>query len=424
MAVQTAKFEAATITTFYYAIEKGSNLSPNGNEDLREAMEKEYPGIPEAWYLSALKDAQELLKYLGYSEGNRDNSWKYAHFDGETQVIPRGDTTDVINYIWDSFDKKQKDVFKGKKDSWNTADVYMVKKSDEDKIKRNVNNLIGEFKDLEPSLLIGTVNSYMGDLLKKKILLPISLKAPTPNAAVKITETNVYTDTDALKGAVGKILTPLYTNMALKDVEKGKKSFDTNSLTFDAEFESGNIKKIYSYESKQSSVENHATEPRDKVLNLNTKKYIKAKARNGAIPAPKMAELVKEYTKEKINHIIPIRGGFSSAQISYWKKYIKDIVSKKDKNVPVNLGKMSIDGKKLSPENFIEQSISLDGGKAGGKNYDQQLRGKLRILRYIKMFLMASKSKKLPELITKVYFTSSKINFKEDDLGGPFIKIQ
>ena len=37
---------------------------------------------------------------------------------------------------------------------------------------------------------------------------------------------------------------------------------------------------------------------------------------------------------------------------------------------------------------------------------------------------MASKSKKLPELITKVYFTSSKINFKEDDLGGPFIKIQ
>ena len=300
----------------------------------------------------------------------------------------------------------------------------MVKKSDEDKIKRNVNNLIGEFKDLEPSLLIGTVNSYMGDLLKKKILLPISLKAPTPNAAVKITETNVYTDTDALKGAVGKILTPLYTNMALKDVEKGKKSFDTNSLTFDAEFESGNIKKIYSYESKQSSVENHATEPRDKVLNLNTKKYIKAKARNGAIPAPKMAELVKEYTKEKINHNIPIRGGFSSAQISYWKKYIKDIVSKKDKNVPVNLGKMSIDGKKLSPENFIEQSISLDGGKAGGKNYDQQLRGKLRILRYIKMFLMASKSKKLPELITKVYFTSSKINFKEDDLGGPFIKIQ
>ena len=64
MAVQTAKFEAATITTFYYAIEKGSNLSPNGNEDLREAMEKEYPGIPEAWYLSALKDAQELLKFV------------------------------------------------------------------------------------------------------------------------------------------------------------------------------------------------------------------------------------------------------------------------------------------------------------------------------------------------------------------------
>ncbi len=424
MAVQTANFEAATITTFYYAIHKGSNLSPNGNEDLREAMEKEYPNIPEAWYLSALKDAQELLKYLGYSEGNRDNSWKYAHFDGETKVIPRGDTTDIINFIWDSFDRKQKDIFKGKKDSWNTADVYMVKKSDENKIKRNINNLIDEFKDLEPSLLIGTVNSYMGDLLKKKILLPISLKAPTPNAAVKITETNVYTDTDALKGAVGKILSPLYTNMALKDVEKGKKSFDTNSLTFDAEFESGNIKKIYSYESKQSSVENHATEPRDKVLNLNTKKYIKAKARNGAIPAPKMAELVKEYTSEKINHNIPIRGGFSSAQISYWKKYIKDIVSKKDKNVPVNLGKMSIDGKKLSPENFIEQSIFLDEGKAGGKNYDQQLRGKLRILRYIKMFLMASKSKKLPELITKVYFTSSKINFKEDDLGGPFIKIQ
>ena len=59
-----------------------------------------------------------------------------------------------------------------------------------------------------------------------------------------------------------------------------------------------------------------------KLLNL-IKKYIgKQMLKWSYSYAPKMAELVKEYTSEKINDDIPIIGGLSSDEISYWKKYI------------------------------------------------------------------------------------------------------
>jgi len=48
----------------------------------------------------------------------------------------------------------------------------------------------------------------------------------------------------------------------------------------------------------------------------------------------------------------------------------------------------------------------------------------MRHLRYIKMYLDAEKQGKLGELVSHAYFLSSKMNIKQGDLAGPFIKVQ
>ena len=64
---------------------------------------------------------------------------------------------------------------------------------------------------------------------------------------------------------------------------------------------------------------NHATEPRDLVQGEN---ITTAAARNGSIPAPKMAKIGEDYSGEDINYNIPLNG-FTETQIKYWKNYIK-----------------------------------------------------------------------------------------------------
>ena len=55
------------------------------------------------------------MSYLGHRPGSKDTSWKYAHYDGRTSSIPAAATTDVLNYIWDSFGKEQKKLLQARK---------------------------------------------------------------------------------------------------------------------------------------------------------------------------------------------------------------------------------------------------------------------------------------------------------------------
>ena len=159
------------------------------------------------------------------------------------------------------------------------------------------------------------------------------------------------------------------------------------------------------------------------VLN-NKGKYTTAAARNGSIPAPKMADLVKKYTSEDLNHNIPLNRQLNEREVKYWQDYIKNIISGKRPSVPIDLGNFKINGKKVSPEEFIKMIALMDKGSPGGKNFDQKMRAKLRHLRYIKMFYEADKKSKLGELISHAYFLSSKMNIDQGDLAGPFIKVQ
>ena len=417
----TAKFEAATIACYYQAINDGQSTTPGLSPEMTKAMDQEYPGMSSEWREGILAGADALMKYIGHTPGTRDGSWLYAHYDGRVKTIPAGDQTDIINYIWDTFSREQKKIFSNKKDSWNTADVYMVKKADNAKMKRDVDNLRETFSDLDPEIYVGTVNRYMSQRLSAKVLLPISLKQKTRGADVKVTPTNLELGPDGLEVKDGHIETALKTVMDV--TERGGIDFAGNSLRFAARFEAGTYAKKYSWESKGSSKTADATEPRDLVLN-NKGKYTTATARNGSIPGPKMAELVHKYTGEDINHNIPMNRKLNDQETKYWQKYIEDIINHKRSNVPIDLGTFKISGKKVTPAEFIQGIALMDQGKPGGKNMDQKIRAKLRHLRYIKMFYEADKKGLLGELISHAYFLSSKMNISQEDLAGPFIKVQ
>ena len=262
----------------------------------------------------------------------------------------------------------------------------------------------------------------MAKLLDEKKFLGISLKQPTKNAAVNVTPTNVKLGPDGLEVKSGEVVTPLDTKMDVL-TRNNKQDFAGNSLRFNAKFEAGAYAKQYVWESKVSSGSNEATEPRDMALS-NKGKYIVAAARNGAIPAPKMAALVENYTGEKLNYNIPTSRKFNAAETKYWKDYLKSISTSKNKKVPISLGGYTIEGTAYSPEDFIARLFNLDDGNASGKTFATKIRSKMRHLRYIKMYLDAESEGKLGELISHAYFLSSKMNIKQGDLAGPFIKVQ
>ena len=97
-----------------------------------------------------------------------------------------------MSAIWNIFTPAQKKIFGNQKDSWNTADVFVVNSQKENQILKFIKGLQDEFNlPNAPEIFVGTLNVYMSKLVKDNDLLPISLKKQTKNAPVRVKETNV-----------------------------------------------------------------------------------------------------------------------------------------------------------------------------------------------------------------------------------------
>ena len=437
---KTKEQEQASLTTFYYAIEKGASLEPDVDEELKSAIFTVYPDCPDSWYNTFLKQARSLIKWLGHSEGSKDKTYLYARWgkggkSEKVSTIPRDRRTDIGDWIFEQFNKTQKQLFgsgTGVKDSWNPMDVYIVKKSDEASIKDSIlccikAEIAPDSRDAA-EMEVASINRYMAYLAREKIFVGISLKE-SDRGDPKVTETNMSKVVTDIPHSCGMLLKPLNTWMEVTDT-KGNKGADfrSNSLTFDAEFNIGSAPKKYKYESKVGSILNHATEPRDLVQGTRSDS-VPAKARNGAIPVPKMAKIVEKYSNEKINFNIPMAGEeFTDAQIKYWGDYLSKL--KKDNTVKKEFGKFSIKlGKtnlnNLTPLKFIQECAAIDSTfKEKRKDFPLKFRSKLRLLRYMKMFVESKKNHKFDNLIAELYLASAKINITQEDLSGAFIKIQ
>jgi len=428
MAQQKDKQEKASIATFYYAIAKGSNLEPEADSELKEALLRIYPAMDAKWYVTFLKQARALIKYLGHSEGSTDNSYLYAWYDGKPEEIPSSETTTLINKVWDNFTPQQQKMFGSKKDSWNTVDVYMVKKSEESKLERTITLLEKEFNTpgLSPEIYVGTINSFMSQALKKKTLIPISLKKVTPGALeASLKETNIDVGPDKLTVKEANIETPLRTNFEIfKD--GNSLDFNTNSLTTNLNFTSGKYYTPYYWETRMSG-NNQKTELKDRVANP-TGKLIKAEAQAGSIPVPLMKQLIKEFGRYDLDAHLGSK--FSDADKKYWKKIFNDLI--RDKTIPKDFGKMTILGNKVTPDEFIDKSFEIDSlsaadvkllYKVNKSDFSAKLRQKLRQLIIIDTFIQAKKDNTLPDFVGQAYYRAAKMNLSQADLSGPFIKI-
>lgn len=442
----TERQEKGSITTFYYAIELGASLDPFSPNDkgLLQALQVEYPDAfanNNKWYFTFLKQAKALLKWLDHREGTVDTSYKYARWgSGGTSdpvsSIPSNKRTDVFDWVWESFSTDQKKLFGARpsKDSWNTTDVYMVKASKESDIISTIENVVKDpvlFDSQDAQEMeLASVNRYLAYLTKNKDLIGISLKE-SDYGDPKVTETNINALSEDIQ-VTGASITNREGLKTWMEIIEGKgrsgvTDFKGNSLTYEAQFNVGNYVKRYKYESKVSSLENHATEPRDLVVGASGR-YTTASARNGSVPVPKMAQIIRKYSGEAINYNIPGSGqNFTAAQISYWQTYFATIV--RDTTIQKTFGNLTIEQmgqtRSYSPEDFISVCANIDlthRNKTSG--FPLKFRSKLRLLRFIKSFIKAKSDGVLDDIIAEMYFASSKINMTDEDLSGPFIKIQ
>ena len=338
MATETDLFERATIATIFQGIENGASMEPESDLELFEVLKQEFPAMDKDWYHSLLSQGRAFMEFIGHREGTKDNSYLFAHYGGKTRTIPDGSTTDLLDYIWNNIGRDQQKIFSGKKDSWNTSDIYIAKKSEVNKIKKYYDVLKEEFqKNMDPSIFVGTVNSMMSQLLKQKKLIGISLKKSTKNVNVKVTPTNLDLGPEGLEVLGGQIITPLNTRFQISSGRR-ENDFDFvgNSLRFELQFEAGAYKKRYTWETKAGSKTADVTEPRDRAIN-NKGKYVTAAARNGSIPGPEMLKLVKKYTNEDLNYNIPLTGKATDSQIKYWQNYYNTVLKMSNNKVPVDI---------------------------------------------------------------------------------------
>ena len=416
--------EKCSIIATYYAIEENANLEPDKDTKLKSVFTQVYPNMPEDWYVTFLNQAQAIKNKIG------DNNWKYGWYDGTqgwaSGIMPNNKVSYIMGAIWNIFTDKQKKVFGSQKDSWNTADVFVVNAQMETEILRFVKQLQNDFQDfVSPQIFIGTLNSYLSELIRNNDLVPISLKKQTKNAPVRIKETNV--DDVPVEGLVpfdGEFLAKPYSYFDI--VNRGSKlNFTGNSLFYKASFQVGSYPYFYQIEQRMQGKSSKA-EVKDLVVKGNKGKRGPADAQTGNVPMPLMKQLIKEYSGEGYDDKIT-----DKLDENYWVPYFVSIYNASKKIF--DLGTLTIMGESRTPEQFIKQAIKIDSMtdkqvrvlyKASKNAFSSKLRNKLRHLRTIKSILNAQqKGDAFSKFLMYIYFRAAKMNINQEDLVGPFLKV-
>ena len=208
------------------------------------------------------------------------------------------------------------DVFGGvrQKDSWNTADVFLVKNGGEAKIMKEIKGLredyLEEMEDVlngnGAEILVGTVNTVLSQYVKDGTLIPISLKMKTSGTTMSIKETNMHT-WKGIRGQITAVNSEFTTDpfMYFNVLERGGKiSFGGgpskqdggNSLQFFASFKVGDYKTRYLIEYRLSGDQMKGEVKDIKLTNKGEDK--RASAQTGTIPTKKLYKMIEDYSNE------------------------------------------------------------------------------------------------------------------------------
>ena len=365
----TAMQENATRFICEQFIEK--NKFPKNSE-----IEKIYPGYDEDWHNTFTLQATTLKTYLTGAPGGV-SGYSYSR--------------DVVGTIMPFIE----DIAINKcgvrtKDSWNPADIYIVRTNKERNIKKEI-KAIGD-SSLEKPQKLTALNDYMRSRFKTKELIGISLKKL--GRTVKTEETNVK-----------KI-------SAIKEIkivdESVKLDLDLNDK---GEFITGEM-------SLQLNVKDH-------IVNVQIRAFSGGERESTQMDMTgigEAAKLGKVSSREAIDPYIrkfilsrrmatdlPGVGRFSEGDIT---KYVNEFLIIKD----IKIGGSNIYFGKNDWETTLREAVKLE--KENNRTASQ-LSSKLQCFRWVKIFNTIEQRGKLKDFLSILYFGAK----KQYDTAGPFLKI-
>jgi|TARA_B100000085_G_C18495079_1_gene492933 hypothetical protein len=376
----TKKQENGSLVFFESLIEKGK-------EPTVAFVEKNaYPDMPAVWYYYYQLQGKALKKYLGTQKG-----YNYSRDKG------------IMPFLEDIAAKEMGATVK---DRWNPMDIVMVKKQQEATIIKKVKQMAK--KDVSKDAKLEELNLYMADLLRKKVMVPISLKGLTKTAKeAKIEEAN-------LGGTKKSVKFKLKPNSIKCDLDMVKPPlFDTGefSLRFFAnELEYALQIRSFRYSQPQTGPQTDIT-PKSGGAKLG-------KASSKAIETFLSANNMSRPPSPVQDPMIDVQGKFTEQQIKFWANFydkIKDYKIEGQKinwDLPLELGtKKSTFEKNLR---FGLANFKKDRNTLG------RITSKLHTLRQVEVYHKISKMNKFEEWLGVLYYGAKK---EFGTLNGPFIKI-
>ena len=403
-AIETAKQENASKVYFRKYIE--SAKVPSEAELFSEVVEV-YPDLAKnlalrtAWMSTFQKQAEALKNYLG------SNNKGY--------IYSRDERSGFMSFI--------EDIAKSRcgvstKDNWDPADIYMVKKSKENEIRKKLDSIT---KNTDEMANIYSLNAYMRELIQSKDLVPVSLKA--------ISKTKTKADLELSNMGKGKAKELIFENVGPL---KCYANFGTNSKT-PTEIDNGEIAGQFkagdSLVNWQTRNFNMST-PRGGVQTDLTPTGKDAGAKIGKASADAIDDFFsKNYSKLGIirpvnagkDPHIPLVGKWTPETIKYWVDFQKELSKLKVNGKDIDFGDMKVvyKGKQVSSGSFadvLDYCIREEGSKyAGGR-----LSSKLTCMRWAYAWALIDKKGLMQEWLKTLYYGAKK-EFR--DTNGPFIKI-
>jgi hypothetical protein len=363
-AAETAKQENATRFVCEHFIEK--NKMPAAAD-----IAKIYPDYDDQWHETFNMQASALKKWLKSQRG-----YLYSRDDG---IMPFLENIAITK------------CGVATKDSWNPADIYIVKRSKERQIKIDLKK-IGDSK-VDKKIKLDMLNEYMREKFLTRDLVGISLKKL--GRSVSLEETNV---------------TKLRT---MKEIGIIKNSIRLNlNLQSNGEFETGEMAlKINAGGSE---------------VNIQVRAFsggVRESTQMDMTGQGAAAKLGKVSAREAIDPFLQSMGtvrrrmGTEIVRVGQWQaKDIKKYVDEKKALEKIRIDGNSIDFGENDWETTLTEAIELE--KENNRTASQ-LSAKLQCFRWVEIFAEAEKKNRLTEFLSILYSGAK----KQYASAGPFLKI-
>ena len=366
-AAETAKQENATRFVCEQFIDGTPAGMPSGDK-----IAAIYPNYDDDWHATFKLQAEKLKGWLTTNKG-----YEYSRDDGIMPFLEKI----AINKCGVST-----------KDSWNPADIYIVRKTKKREIETELTR-IGNLSVPKPQKL-DMLNDYMRKMFVTRDLVGISLKKLGRTATVE--ETNVT------------------RQQTLKDISVVANSVKLDlDLASNGEFNTGEMK-------LQLKVGNDTVNVQIRAFSGGVRESTQMDM-TGAGAAAKLGKVsAREAIDPFLNSLSPAqsrRMGSSLPKVgAFTEADIKTYVDEQEKLKDVTIGGSKIDFGSNNWETTLRNAIELE--KENNRTASQ-LSAKIQCFQWVKIFQEVEKQGKLKEFLSILYFGAK----KQYATAGPFLKI-